>query len=152
MLFLKHLASLYQQRRSGLRITIKNARGKGAAHVVDVAIRQARNADYDKRAVLLDTDVGWNQATEKLARQSKIQVLTSTPCLESLLLEIHRQPVDNRNSTQLKTAFLFEFGRPASDERVYAEHFSRERIEAAIERIPVLQSLVATLSSEPPQP
>ncbi|MEI2642189.1 MAG: hypothetical protein V9G10_07610 [Candidatus Nanopelagicales bacterium] len=36
VLFMQHLKSLYVQRGSGVVVTIKNARGKGAAHVVDV--------------------------------------------------------------------------------------------------------------------
>jgi len=60
---LKHLAALCVQRGGGVRVKVKDARGKGAANVVDVAIRQSRNADYDERAALLDTDVGWNQTT-----------------------------------------------------------------------------------------
>jgi hypothetical protein len=147
VLFLRHLVSLYQRRGSGLRITIKNARGKGAAHVVDVAIRQARNADYDERAVLLDTDMGWNEATEKLARKSKIQVLTSTPCFESVLLEIHQRPVENRTSAQLKSAFAAEFGRSASDPSVFAQQFRSPRLEEARLRVPVLDQLMTLLET-----
>ena len=40
---LSHLKSIYVVRGSGWVVSIKNARGKGAAHVVDFTIRQAQN-------------------------------------------------------------------------------------------------------------
>ena len=145
--FLRHLASIYVQRGSGVQVTIKNARGKGALHVVDVAIRQSRNADYDERAALLDTDVGWDQVTEKLARKGRIRVFPATPCLEALLLQIHQHRVENRTTAQLKTAFVGEFGRAASDQSLYAQHFDNERLEEARKRLPLLQNLLSLLTT-----
>ena len=72
--FLRHLKALHVRRGSGVMVTIKNARGKGAAHVVDVAMRLSRNADYDVRAVLLDTDTDWNDKTRSKARKGRVQV------------------------------------------------------------------------------
>ena len=43
---LTHLKGLYASRGSGVAISIRNARGKGAAYVVNYAIRQTRNAAY----------------------------------------------------------------------------------------------------------
>ena len=79
--FIEHLKTLYVSRGCGLALTVKNARGKGALHVVDVAIRQSRNAAFDVRAVLLDTDTDWNEKTQAMARKAKVQVggLSSLP-------------------------------------------------------------------------
>jgi len=38
VMFLQQLMSLFVVRGSGVVVTIKNARGKGAAHVVDFAV------------------------------------------------------------------------------------------------------------------
>jgi hypothetical protein len=81
--FLQHLKSLYVHRGSGVVVTIKNARGKGAQHVVDFAIRQSRNAEYDVKVALLDVDTDWNDKTRKLAKSGKVLVLPSVPCLEA---------------------------------------------------------------------
>jgi len=86
--FLNHLKQLYVPRGCGLSVTIKNARGKGALHVIDWTARQIANADFDVVAVLLDTDVDWNAKTEKLARTKKIQVLKSEPCFEAMMLRL----------------------------------------------------------------
>lgn len=84
--FLTHVKSLFIQRGCGLSVAITNARGKGAAHVIDWTIRQMTNRAYDKVAVLLDTDTNWNAAVETRARRKKIVVLTSDPCFEAMLL------------------------------------------------------------------
>jgi hypothetical protein len=54
MALLAHIKSLYAPRSAGLKLTIHNARGKGAAHVIDVAIRQARAYSFDHIWAVLD--------------------------------------------------------------------------------------------------
>lgn len=142
--FMQHLKGLYVQRGSGVVVTIKNARGKGAAHVVDFAFRQSRNAAYDVRATLLDTDADWNDKTRAVARKAKIQVLPCEPCLEAELLQVHRAPVSGLTTAQLKRDFLARFGAVASDEFVL-RHFSREVIDEARSRIVVLDELLNLL-------
>lgn len=106
-----HLKSLYVQRGSGVAVTIKNARGKGAAHVVDFAFRQSRNAAYDMKATLLDTDADWNDKTRAAARKAKIHVMPGQPCLEAVLLAVHHAPVEGRTTAQLKREFLPVLGQ-----------------------------------------
>jgi len=91
--FLSHLKSLYIQRNCGIKLTIKNARGKGPEYIVDFAVRQRYNAAYDRVAVLLDTDLAWPDATKKKARKNKLTLLGSTPCIEGFLLDILAQYV-----------------------------------------------------------
>jgi hypothetical protein len=147
VLFVKHLLTLYGRRGGGVRVTVKNARGKGAANVVDVAIRHSRNAAYDVCAALLDTDVGWNQTTEQLAHKGGVRVLSSTPCLEALLLEIHQMPLANRSSAQLKAAFAAQFGKPATDPLVYVQHFALSRLTQARLRVVALHRLLTLLET-----
>lgn len=86
--FLNHLKQFPGVCGKGVEITIKNARGKGAAGVIDCAIKLKANAAFDKVAVLLDTDTDWTPAVAKLAKRNSVQVLTSDPCLEALLLRV----------------------------------------------------------------
>lgn len=146
-LFVRHLCGLYVQRGSGVRISIKNARGKGAQHVVDYTIRQSRNADYDVRVALLDTDVGWSATTKKMAEKGRIEVLQATPCLEAVLLQIHERPVENRTTAQLKQCFEAAFGASASVPNVFARHFHAPDIEAARTRMPILERLLILLQT-----
>lgn len=86
--FLKYLKSQLVGRDAGLEVKIKNAKGKGAKHVIDWTIRQAKQADYDKVAALFDTDTDWTPAVQKQAKAKKIIVLTSDPCFEAMLLRL----------------------------------------------------------------
>lgn len=145
VLFLQHLKGLYVQRGSGVMVTIKNARGKGAAHVVDFAVRQSRNAAYDLVAALLDTDADWNDRTRALARRGRIHVSPSQPCLEAMLLDIHEAPVQHRFTSQLKQDFHNRFGGSAHDP-VTLRHFNQDVLERARPRIQMLGALIHLLT------
>ncbi len=144
--FIQHLKGLYVQRGSGVVVTIKNARGKGAGHVVDFAFRQSRNAAYDIKAALLDTDTDWNDKTRAAARKAKVQVMPCQPCLEAVLLTLYDASVDGRISAQLKQDFAARFGAAASDTSVL-RHFSREVLDGARSRINVLDALLNLLTT-----
>ena len=86
--FLKHIKSLYIRRGSGVSATVRNAHGKGPDQVVDYAIRQCRNAAYDRVVALLDADLEMLAAAHRRSRAKKIQIISAEPCLEGLLLKI----------------------------------------------------------------
>lgn len=86
--FLSHIKQFPGVCGRGVEITIRNARGKGAAGVIDCAIKLKANAAFDKVAVLLDTDTDWNAAVARNAKRHGIQVFTSEPCLEAMLLRV----------------------------------------------------------------
>ena len=139
--FMQHLKRIYVQRGSGVAVTLKNARGKGAAHVVDFAIRQSRNAAYDVKAVLLDTDTDWNDKTRATARNARVQVMACEPCLEAVLLNIHKAPIEGRSTAQLKQDFAARFGAAASDATVYPKYFGEALINEAKTRCVVVVEL-----------
>lgn len=143
--FIEHLKALYVPRGCGIALTVKNARGKGALHVVEVAIRQSRNAAFDVRAVLLDTDTDWNEKTQAMARKAKVQVVPCRPCLEAMLLALHGETAQSKSSAQHKLAFATRFGAQAHDASVYAKHFSCELLEKARLGSPELEQLLALL-------
>lgn len=144
--FLTHLKRLYVARGCGVALTIKNARGKGAPHVVDVAIRQSGNAAFDVKAALLDTDADWNDRTRSIARKAKVQVSASEPCLEAMLLALHGDKTHGRTSAQCKQAFVARFGVPAHDATVYAKHFGLKFLQKTRTESPQLQQLLALLN------
>ena len=144
--FLQHLKSLYVQRGSGVAVTIKNARGKGAAHVVDFARRQSSNAAFDAVAALLDTDTDWGDKTQAAARKARVQVITCKPCLEAVLLAVHQRPVQGRSSAQLKKDFFDRFGAHAH-QAAYAVHFDTPVLAQAQGRIQVVQQLWVLMTS-----
>jgi hypothetical protein len=145
--FVRHLKSLYVARGSGVAVTLKNARGKSALSVVQVAINQSRNADFDVKAALLDTDTGWDEKTQKVARKAKVKVLLCIPCLEAMLIGVHGDIQQSQSSNNLKRIFETRFGAPAHDASLYPKHFSKELLEKARLKSAVLEELLTLLTS-----
>lgn len=147
-MFLRHLKGLFVVRGSGLSVTIKNARGKGAAHVVDFARRQSLNAAFDEVAALLDADTDWNDNTRAAAERARVLVVACEPCLEALLLQSRALPVEGKNTQQLKQDFVARFGGPAHDERVL-RHFDGLDWSAAGAKLPAIASILKCLGNQP---
>ena len=127
--FLKYLKSQLVGRDAGLEVKIKTARGKGAKHVIEWTIRQAKQADYDKVAALLDTDTDWTDAVKKQAKSKKIVVLTSDPCFEAMLLRLH-SVTPERDSKRLKNQFAPYVNNAAAVPEHYAHHFDPEFLKS----------------------
>ncbi|MBI5890193.1 MAG: hypothetical protein HZB47_05885 [Nitrosomonadales bacterium] len=127
--FLSHLKQLYVPRGCGLSVAIKNARGKGALHVIKWTAGQIANAEYDAVAAMLDTDADWNEKTEKLARTNKIQVLKSEPCFEAMMLRlIGKTPTGDAHA--LKKQFAPYVNNDATQRDHYAQHFGSGCLQA----------------------
>ena len=141
--FLNHLKQFPGVCGQGVEITIRNARGKGAAGVVDCAIKLQANAAYDRVAVLLDTDTDWTAKVEKLARQKKIEVFTSEPCLEAMLLRaIGRQPIVGKDLKRQFDPYVQNDGTRRED---YAEHFGLAVLQGARHRETTIDRLLTLL-------
>jgi len=144
--FLNHLKQLYVSRGCGLSVTIKNARGKGAKHVVEWTIRQIANAAYDDVAVLLDTDKDWSLAIEKKARLKKIVVFASDPCFEAVLLRaLGKHPVGDAKA--LKKTIAPYLKGDATIRENYREHFGDEQLQVARTRELIVDKLLTALGN-----
>lgn len=126
--FLKYLKSQLVGREVGLEVKIKNAKGKGAKHVIDWTIRQAKQADYDRVAALLDTDTNWTPAVQKKAKVEKIIVLPSEPCFEAMLLRLIgvTPEIDTK---KLKKQFEPYVNGVSTVPENYAVHFSPDKLK-----------------------
>lgn len=142
--FLNHLKQLYVPRYCGLSVTIKNARGKGALHVVKWTAGQAAIAKYDVVAALLDTDTDWNEKTEKLARSKKILVLKSEPCFEAMMLRlIGKTPAGNAHA--LKAQIAPYVNDDATQRDNYVLHFGADCLQAGRSKEPAIDALLKLL-------
>lgn len=141
---LRHLKALYVERGSGLVVTIKNARGKGAEYVVDFAIRQSRNVAFDSVLAMFDTDTAWTDRVRRQAARGKVALLPCEPCLEALLLQAFDHKTQGLSSQQLKQKFLREFGRPAHDGH-YLRNADAAFFEQAARKAQGLEALLALL-------
>lgn len=147
--FLTHLKTLYAPRGCGLQTTLRNAHGKGPEHVVDFAVRQCRNADYDLRAVLLDTDLPWPPRLGKLARARRIRLIPSDPCLEGLLLRILNRAVPE-TSADCKQVLHEELDGKATLASSYARLFDRATLDRVRQRVKSLADLLDLLQGQHP--
>lgn len=139
-----HLRALYTRGNAGAEVTVRNARGKGARHVVDYAIRQRHANDYNEVCALLDADTDWNERTQSLARKGGIRVVLSDPCLEcSLLRVVGVQPPATTH--ECKERFLAQFGGPAHQEGLIARSFQREHFDRARDGVEMIAALMAAM-------
>ena len=86
--FLEYIMSLYITRGCGVSAKVIHASGKGPDNVVNHAIRQRQNKDYDRVVTLLDNDLEMSITARKRAKSKKIAIIKTTPCLEGLFLKI----------------------------------------------------------------
>ena len=143
--FLKHVKSLYISRGCGVGVTIRNAHGKGPDHVVDYAIRQCRNADYERVLTLLDTDLVISAKAKKQAKRSKIRIVGSTPCIEGLLLKILSEHVP-ATSTECKQRCAVVIPAQLTLQESYVELFSMVLLNERRDDVPELAQLLDCLS------
>jgi hypothetical protein len=145
--FLQHLKRLYVARGSGVAVTIRNAHGKGPEHVVDFTVRQTRNAAYDIKAALLDTDLVWPPRVIARARRERVLLLASDPCLDGLLLQVLERPVP-AGSAECKAALRRLIPEPA-DRESYRSVLTPELIEQRRAHVPTLEELVGLMTAPP---
>jgi len=87
--FLQYLKSLYDHRESGQTIKVDAASGGSPIEIIDDTIRKNNHAEYDRKVILLDTDVVIKQQDRDKARKHKIELIESTPiCLDGMLLDL----------------------------------------------------------------
>jgi len=138
--FLNHVKRLPGACGNGVKITIKNARGKGALNVIDHAEKLSRNFGYDHVAALFDTDTDWTSSAAKKAKLAKIQVLLATPCLEAMLLRcIRKVPGDPHQFKDQLAPFVGSApGKPES----YATNFNLAALQAVRDQEPTINDLL----------
>ena len=147
--FLKYLKSRLVSRGAGLVVTIKNAKGKGAKHVIEWTIKQAANAAYDEIGVLFDTDTDcWTPMVEQQAKKNNILLLKSEPCFEAMMLRMLGKNPET-TTEKLKKQFSPFVDGDATESENYAKHFGLEMLSAYQHKEPAIKQLLTLL---PPMP
>ena len=142
--FLNHMKSLYDGRITGQTVKVESADGGSPADIIKTMIRKYRHTDYDKRYVLMDSDVYIGPQEYKVAHKAKIKLVISTPvCLEGMLLEVLGQfaPATNR---ACKSALHPQLAGPPTDRRSYANKFPQAVLDVTEkEQIVTLRDVIA---------
>ena len=139
--FLKHLISLYCSGGEGVKVTVRNAHGRGPGNVISTAIGAGNSASYDKKVCLLDTDIQWTAEDIKNAKRYKIELVGSTPCLEGLLLKVLCKQVPF-NSAQCKQQLFKITGKAMVEASDYLDFFSKTVLHSARANVPELDKLI----------
>ncbi len=140
--FLHHVKAIYAPRGCGLRVTVKNAHGKGAKHVVEWTARQRGIADFDAVATLLDTDQDWTDVVARKAKSARIQVLKSEPMFEAMMLRLIGQN-DIGDSRALKARLAPFVGNNSLRPENYAMRFDPHCLESGRQTEPTIDALLA---------
>ena len=115
--FLSYLRRLYCSGNKGPKVTVRNAHGKGPEHVLDFARRAQRGVAFDYVVAFLDTDIPWTDALKKQAKQSKIELIGNTPCIEGLFLKMLGKPVPTLSAhCKKQLSVTLSYGLLAADE------------------------------------
>ncbi len=93
--FLGHMKGLYDGRETGQVIKLASSDGGSPRDILKSAQKQ-KEAAYDKRYVLMDSDVAISQQDRAFAEKNKVEIIQSEPiCLEGMLLTVLGVPNGN---------------------------------------------------------
>jgi len=123
--FCRHLKAIFA-RDCGVSVEVHNARG-GAPK--DVVLSALRRMGFDKTILMYDSDVALEKSWASKARAAGFALVTSSPCVEALYLELLGEPVPPR-SDECKRAFSKHLDDSQKyDHRAYGNIFPKEMLE-----------------------
>lgn len=135
---IKHLKNHFGQ-DAGSRIMVKSASGNGDA-VLKTAVSSFEA--FDRRVALYDAD--WQPQAKHIqaARKRKIEILTCSPCLEGLLLEVlGEKPAST--SAECKRHLKIQVGESSlTNPQTYERHFPPSLLTSRAESLKTLRDLL----------
>ncbi len=94
--FLKHMQGIYDGRETGQKVTIDFSSGGSPHDIIKDSIKKVGHIGYDKKYIVMDSDVAINSKDLKKAKEGKFTILQSEPiCLEGMLLDVLQQKIPN---------------------------------------------------------
>ena len=135
--FLKHLKNHFG-RDSGSLIKVKASQGNG-----DAVLKKSINSfeAFDRRVAIYDAD--WQPQAKhlKAAQRKKIQILTCSPCIEGLLLEILGEKPPS-SSAECKRTLEQRIGQSLTSLQTYERHFPLTLLTSCAAQIGTLRALL----------
>lgn len=131
--FIKHLKSLFIERKSNQTIKVQSADGGSPRSIIEYVVRK-RHTQYDRRYILMDSDVVLSAADKAYATKNDINILQSKPiCLDCMLLKILGEQVPNSNKKCKKQLHSLLNGPPTAAAS-YAKLFTQKLLADAKEK------------------
>lgn len=143
--FLSYLKDLYAK-NTGQKITLQSADGGSPEDIVKTAIKKSRDIAYDRKFILIDSDIEMTDRTIALARASNITIILSEPlCLEGMLLKLLGQKIPN-SSQKCKSLLHPQLDGKATEKNSYKQLITVEILEqSSIEQIILLLNIIKNL-------
>ena len=131
--FINHMKGLYCPRECGRVAKVEAGDGGSPGNIITTAIRTFRGVDYDRRILVLDSDIPPSAAEEKQARSAGFEIILWSPqCLEGALLEVLDERVgEHETSQRLKARLHPRLAGPHTEAAAYAVLFPKPRLDAA---------------------
>lgn len=126
--FLSYLKELYAQ-NSGQKVKIDAADGGSPENIVKTTIGKTKHADYDRKFILMDSDIEINEKIHSTARKANIVIIQSEPyCLEGMLLKLLglKTPL---TSQRCKNIFHPMLNGPATGKDSYKSLITQELLD-----------------------
>jgi hypothetical protein len=151
--FLKHVRSIFVPRDCGISVTIRNAKGKGADHVLRKALTEKARSSYDKVAAMYDTDTeNPRSALKNNALNKRIILLRSEPCLEATLIKlVGEDPYAVNTDWKTRVESLLN-GYPPRDHRADWSKVTAGILRNQRSHLSVIDHLLNLLDIHPPVP
>jgi len=120
---------MQQSRNTGQKIKIVTADGGSPKDIIRSAFKN-KQTDYDRRYVLMDSDISLSAQDRKIAQRNKVTIIQSTPiCLEGMLLEVLGQTPPNTNE-QCKAMLHPQLSGKPTEKSSYSQKFTKTVLDS----------------------
>jgi len=143
--FLGHLKQLFSN-NTNQKVKIDSADGGSPYDIVNTTVKKTKHIAYDKKYILIDSDIAIDEKTKKLAKENNIQIIESIPlCLEGMLLDVLGQKVPI-TSIQCKNLLYPQLSGSPTDKESYQVLFGKNILEnSANGSIKLLLSIIKNI-------
>jgi len=141
--FLSYLKSLYSA-NTNQKVKVDSADGGSPEDIVRTAVKKSKGIAYDKKFILMDSDIEINDKTKKLAKENNITLILSEPlCLEGMLLRLLNISVPD-SSKKCKALLHPKLDGKPTDRKSYENLITKEILEnSKIEQIVLIIKILS---------
>ncbi|SER53261.1 hypothetical protein SAMN04487958_101470 [Vreelandella subterranea] len=131
--FIKHMHQQLRSLQSRIKPRIEKQSGGSPGNIIDNAARKYAHQDFDRRFIVLDSDIALSQQQHDKARKQGFRLILWSPtCLEGALLEVLGERVNAHEAAQqLKDRLHPRLAGHHTEKAAYAGLFPRPVLEAA---------------------
>lgn len=131
--FIKHMNRQFRAEAAGIKPAIEKQSGGSPGNIITNATRKYEHQDYDRRFIVLDSDIPISQQDYDKARKHGCGIILWKPtCLEGALLDVLRESVDEfETGQQLKNRLHPRLAAHHTEPEAYAELFPKAVLQSS---------------------